>query len=105
MISDASRMNREWEWLTLRFVHEIQDVCVVGGLERALVVVLCAFEHFCQTGEVDAERHWPVAAISLEARRCQVDGNERDVRVVHGLEIHALLSALKVGVGDELFDG
>jgi hypothetical protein len=90
---------------TFRLVHEVQDVRLVSGFEGALVVVLGALEDFGEAGEVDAQWHRPVAAVSLEAGGFEVDGHERDVRVVHGLEVEALFVALEVGIGDELFNG
>jgi hypothetical protein len=48
---------------------------------------LRALEHLHERRDVHAERHRPVAAVPLEAGRVEVNGDERDVGVVHGLEV------------------
>jgi hypothetical protein len=100
----STRRVEKERWPTFRLVHEVEDVRLVGGFDGALVVVFGALEDLGQTGEVDAQRHRAVAAEAFEAGSLEVDGDERDVGIVHGLEVEALLVALKVGVGDELFD-
>ena len=108
--------------LTTCLVSETEDIGIVVGLEDAHVVVLGALEDLCEGGDVHAERDGTVAAIALEAGRLETDRDEGNVRVVHRLEAlqrsvsgarveaeaktnEALFVALKVGVGDELFDG
>jgi hypothetical protein len=48
---------------------------------------LCALEHLHERRDVHAERHWPVAAVPLEAGRIEVNGDERDMGIVHGLKV------------------
>jgi hypothetical protein len=91
--------------LTFGFVHEVKHVSFVSSFESANVVVFCAFEDLGETGEVDAERHWTIAAVSFESGRRKFHGDERDVRIVHRLENDTLLVALKIRVGYEFFDG
>jgi len=71
---------------TLGLVNEVEDVGVVAGLDGALVIVLCAFEHLCEGVEVHAEGHGAVTAVFLEPGRLEPDRDEGDVRVVHRLE-------------------
>jgi hypothetical protein len=73
--------------LTFSLKDKIQDISFVSGLQSALVVVLGALHNLCKAGQVDAERHGAVAAITLETGRLQKHRHECDVRVVHGLEI------------------
>jgi hypothetical protein len=110
---------------TLGLVGQIQYVCVVCSLQGADVVVLGAFQDFGQRIEVDSERHRSITAVFLETRRLELHRDERDVGVVHGLQVlclskksmtstaatiteiahNAFLIALKIRVRDEFFDG
>jgi hypothetical protein len=87
---------------TFGLVNKVQEVGIVGGFERADIVVLGALEDLGQTGEVDAQRHGTITSIVDEEFVGQVDRDQGDVRVVHGLEADAFLGALEVGIGYEL---
>ena len=72
---------------TLCLVSEGEDIGIVAGFKGTDVVVLCALEDLCEGGEVDTEGYGAVAAETLEACGLELDGDEGDVRVVHGLEL------------------
>ena len=54
---------------------------------------------------VDAQRDIPVASVRLKLLSHQLERDERDVRVVHGLQSDTLVCAVQVAVSDELLDG
>ncbi|PPQ75640.1 hypothetical protein CVT25_004667 [Psilocybe cyanescens] len=89
---------------TLRFIHQIRYVRLVRHLQRAYIFVFRAPEHLGERRQVHAQRHGAVAAVAREPGRGELDGDERDVRVVHSLQLDFFFVALQVGVGDELFD-
>ena len=151
VLADAVRL--------LGLEQEREDVLRLVGAERDRVRVGGALDDLLQRRERHAERparrrrpsqqgrverrergssgdaHVAVAAVLAEARLDEVERDERDVRVVHGLQLlractgarcttrqrmlvpggdevrgeewthDALVRAVKVGVGDELLDG
>lgn len=64
----------------------MQDVLVVRGAQGHGIVVLGALDDLGQRGEVHAERHRPVAAVFKERFGVELDGDQRDVTVVHRLQ-------------------
>jgi len=90
--------------LTLRFIDEIQYVCLICSLQCAYIIIFCTLENLGQTCKVHTERHGAITAIALEGRRSELDGNEGNVRVVHGLKHDSFFVTFEISIGDELFD-
>ncbi len=78
---------KDLQKLTGRFENEFNFVLVVvTGFHGYLVVVGCAFQDFGKVDEIHAKDHVAVAAESGEAVAVQVDGDQRHMRGVHGLQ-------------------
>lgn len=84
--------------------HQVDYVGRVVRFERQDVILLRCAEHFCQRDEVDSQRNVAVASVRREAFGPQDHGDERDVRVVHGLKGDAGVIAVEVAVLNEILD-
>ena len=91
--------------LTLSLVRQVQHVGIVGRLDGNHIIILCALQYLGQTAQVDTQRHRSIATVFSETNCVQFYGDERHVRVVHGLEVNAFFVAFEVGVCNQLFDG
>ena len=74
------------ETRTLCLVGEGENVGIVACFEGEDVVVLGTLEDFCERTEIDTEGNGAVAAVTLEAGSLELDGDEGDMGVIHGLE-------------------
>jgi hypothetical protein len=54
---------------------------------------------------INAQRDIPITSISLKLLCHQLERDERDVRVVHGLQGDTLVGTVEVAIGDEFLDG
>mmetsp|Transcript_25832 Transcript_25832/g.79718 ORF Transcript_25832/g.79718 Transcript_25832/m.79718 type:complete len:331 (-) Transcript_25832:20-1012(-) len=90
--------------LVLRLSDDGQDVAVVDVAEGDDVVVLGGLEDLAERLEVDAQHRLALARVHGEAAAAERQGDERDVRGVHGLDADARRRGLEVGLGDELLD-
>lgn len=70
----------------LGFEEEGEDVERVVGAEGHHVVVAGALDNLLQRRERHAQGQVAVAAVLGKARLCEVERDERDVRVVHRLQ-------------------
>lgn len=84
--------------------HQVHHVRRILGFQGEDVVVLSGAEDFCERDEVDAQSDVAVASVGGEAFCFEDHGDQRDVRVVHGLEGDAGVVAVEVAVLDEVFD-
>ena len=71
---------------TLGLVGQIECVSIVGSLQSANIVVFSTLQDLGEGSQVDAQRDRPVATILGKSRSFKLDGDERDVRVVHRLQ-------------------
>lgn len=91
------------EKLTGCLEEELDLVLIVmAGFHGNLVIVGSTLEDLCKIDEIHAKHHITIASKSLEAVFVQVDGNQRNVRGVHGLQRHATWSALPARLGDKV---
>ena len=70
---------------TLGLVCQVEGVCIVSGLQGTNVVIFGALQDLGERSEVHAQWDRPVTTIFRESRSLKLDGDERDVGVVHCL--------------------
>ena len=74
------------ETRTFGLICQRENVGIVACFEGEDIVVLGALENLCERTEVDTEGNGTVAAVTLEAGSLELDGDEGDMGVIHGLE-------------------
>lgn len=82
--------------LVLRLEHERDSVGIVLRFDRHCVSVIGALEDFRHVRQVHSHRQVAVAAVFIEAVGAQVQRDEGDMRVVHGLKLMGEEKAPKV---------
>ena len=89
---------------TLCFIFELQHIRGVSSSQGDSIIIFGTLQDFREAGQVDAQGHRSVTAVECKPLRTQIDSHKCDVRVVHRLELDAVLGALKVGICDKLLD-
>lgn len=87
-----------------RLKLQVQHIRRILCLQGQNIVVLCCSQDLGQGAKVDSKGDVAVAAVRGEAFGLQHHGDERDVRVVHGLQGDAAVVAVEVAVLDEILD-
>lgn len=89
--------------LTGSLEEELDFVLIImTGFHGDLVIVGGTFQDLGKVDEIHAKHHITIASETGEAFSVQVDGDQRNVRSVHGLQRHAIWSALPARLGDQI---
>jgi hypothetical protein len=84
--------------------NQIQDIRSILSLDCQDILALGGTQDLGERCEVDAKGDITVASVWGEGFCLEHHGDERDVRVVHGLESHTGVIAVEVAVLDEILD-
>jgi len=84
--------------------RQVQDIRSILSFDCQDILALSGAQDFGEGCEVDAERNVTIAPVWGESLSLEHHGDERDVRIVHGLEGDARVIAVEVAVLDEVLD-
>merc|ERR1719186_1541616 len=92
-------------FLVRRFEHEVNRITLVLGLNGDDVVIGSASENLSHAFQPHPHGELPVASELVEPVGPEIDGDQGDVRIVHGLQLDTTVAAIPSGFFQEVLQG
>ena len=87
------------------FEQESQVISGIVGLESDNVFIVCTLENLAQVRGVESQILCTIASVVVQSIAIKMDGNERHVRGIHGLNRNAVVAAIHICILNQILDG